>query len=118
MNRIKFTTNLDDELLEKLKIEAIKEKRDVNEILEELIKKYLDSKGGDNMDQKTLENKLRRVASKHGEIIKKSRKRSTEFDYHDQGGYMIVDAKTNGVVAGANFDLDLDDIRKHYDGEE
>ena len=37
----KFTTNLDSILLEKLKIQAIKECKDVNEILEYLIEQYL-----------------------------------------------------------------------------
>ena len=40
--RINFTTTLDDKLLEKLKIRAILEKRSLNDILEELIKGYLE----------------------------------------------------------------------------
>jgi len=39
--RVKFTTTLDSELLEKIKIRAIKEKTDVSKILETLIEKYL-----------------------------------------------------------------------------
>jgi len=41
--RVKFTTTLDEDLLEKLRIVAIKEKTNVNKILEKLIKKYLDT---------------------------------------------------------------------------
>lgn len=41
MAKQKFTTTIDGELLEKVKIQAIKEKRSVSDILEELIKKYL-----------------------------------------------------------------------------
>ena len=29
---------------------------------------------------------------------------------HDQGGYPIVEASINGVVAGSDFDLSLDDV--------
>lgn len=42
--RIKFTTTIDSELLEKIKIQAIKEKTDVSKILEILIKEYLKTK--------------------------------------------------------------------------
>lgn len=41
MAKQKFTTTIDTELLEKIKIQAIKEKRSVSDLLEELIKKYL-----------------------------------------------------------------------------
>ena len=40
--RRKFTTTLDDEILKKAKIQAIKEGRSVAEILEELLSGYLD----------------------------------------------------------------------------
>lgn len=39
--KIKFTTNIDEELLKRIKIKAIKEGRNVNEIIEELLEKYL-----------------------------------------------------------------------------
>lgn len=39
--RVKFTTNIDEELLKRIKIKAIKEGRNVNEIIEELLEKYL-----------------------------------------------------------------------------
>lgn len=42
MAKQKFTTTIDTELLEKIKIQAIKEKRSVSDLLEELIKKYLE----------------------------------------------------------------------------
>lgn len=42
MAKQKFTTTIDSELLEKIKIQAIKEKRSVSDLLEELIRKYLD----------------------------------------------------------------------------
>ena len=42
MPKQKFTTTLDETLLEKLKIKAIKEKKSVSAILEELIKQFLE----------------------------------------------------------------------------
>ncbi|MGJ0847417.1 hypothetical protein ACR77J_12070 [Tissierella praeacuta] len=42
MLRIGFKTTLEKELIDKLKIDAIKQGLNVNDILEVLIKKYLD----------------------------------------------------------------------------
>jgi len=39
--KVKFTTNIDEELLKKIKVLAIEEGRNVNEIIEELLRKYL-----------------------------------------------------------------------------
>ena len=39
--RVKFTTNIDEELLKKIKVRAIKEGKNVNEIIEELFEEYL-----------------------------------------------------------------------------
>ena len=41
--KTKFTTTVDSELLEKIKIQAIKEKVSVSNILEKLISEYLES---------------------------------------------------------------------------
>lgn len=43
MEKSKFTTTLDSELLEQIKIQAIKEKVSVSTILEKLISEYLES---------------------------------------------------------------------------
>lgn len=43
MAKQKFTTTVDSELLERVKIQAIKEKRSVSDLLEMLIRKYLES---------------------------------------------------------------------------
>ena len=42
--RSNFSTTLEKELIDKLKIQAIKESRNVNDILEELIREYLKEK--------------------------------------------------------------------------
>lgn len=42
MAKKKFTTTLEESLLEQIKIQAIREKRSVAELLEELIRAYLD----------------------------------------------------------------------------
>lgn len=39
--RVQFTTNLDAELLKQIKIKALEEGRNVNDILEQLIQEYL-----------------------------------------------------------------------------
>ncbi len=39
--KIKFTTNIDEEVLKKIKIRAIEEGKNVNKIIEELLRKYL-----------------------------------------------------------------------------
>lgn len=42
MKKVKFTTTLNENLIKDLKIKAIEENKNVNEILEELIKGYLE----------------------------------------------------------------------------
>ena len=42
--RVTFSTNLDQDLIKDLKIEAIHQGKNVNEILEEIIKEYLEKK--------------------------------------------------------------------------
>lgn len=44
MNKVKFTTTINKELLQKIKIQAVKENRSVSKILEEIISKYLEAK--------------------------------------------------------------------------
>lgn len=43
MSKVKFTTTLDENLLEQIKILAVKEKCSVSAILERLITEYLES---------------------------------------------------------------------------
>lgn len=39
--KVKFTTTIDEQLLKEIKIKAVKEDKNVNDIIEELIVKYL-----------------------------------------------------------------------------
>lgn len=39
--KVRFTTNIDEELLRKIKVRAIEEGKNVNEIMEELFEEYL-----------------------------------------------------------------------------
>lgn len=39
--KVKFTTNIDEELLKKIKVRAIEEGQNVNEIIEKLLQEYL-----------------------------------------------------------------------------
>lgn len=43
MNKVKFTTTIDENLLREIKILAIKEKCSVSAILERLIKEYINN---------------------------------------------------------------------------
>lgn len=41
MGKVKFTTTVDEDLLKRLKIQAVKEGRSVSDLLEEIATKYL-----------------------------------------------------------------------------
>lgn len=54
---------------------------------------------------------LRRKLIQKGYLLQKSRKRKTaENNINDLGGYMIVDANYNAVIAGSRFELTLEDV--------
>lgn len=55
------------------------------------------------------EARLRRRAARHGLLVRKSRLHGTPHA-KDQGGYMVLDANLNTILAGENFDLDLGDV--------
>lgn len=61
------------------------------------------------------EQKLRRLLKEEGYTLVKSRKRN--FDFNNQGGYMVVDDRINACVGGARFDWDLDDVNEFVNGE-
>jgi hypothetical protein len=60
------------------------------------------------MNEKVRENRLRRWASRLGLVLRKGRARHWNID--DHGGYMLVDAYQNYIVAGSRFDLTLDAV--------
>ena len=51
--KVKFTTNIDEKLLKAIKMKAIEENRNVNEIIEELLEKYLEE--GNDMKKIVIE---------------------------------------------------------------
>ena len=54
------------------------------------------------------EARLRRILHKQGYQLHKSRARN--WSLHNQLGYIII--KDNCVMAGADYDLSLDDVRE------
>jgi hypothetical protein len=69
------------------------------------------------MNDKVLENRLRRVAIRRGYRLEKSRRRDPGAV--DFGGYMLLDGKTNGVVLGGSQDAhpysaSLADVEKFF----
>ena len=60
--------------------------------------------------KRITEKSLRKMASMEGYSLKKSDANSTNTD--NLGGFMIVDAKTNAVVAGCRYELNELDVWK------
>lgn len=61
--------------------------------------------------EKVRENRLRRMASRQGLMLKRSRRRDPRAS--DYGCYWLIDAWTNVVVAGAGPNgpsMDLDEV--------
>ena len=66
-----------------------------------------------NMETKSKtppESTLRSRVKRMGYVLRKDRAKSVNADHC--GGYMIVDADMNAVVAGAKFDLTLEDVER------
>ncbi len=51
--------------------------------------------------------KVRRALAKDGQSLKKSK---APKGANNCGGYRLVEDKTGAIIAGANFDLTLDDV--------
>jgi ActR/RegA family two-component response regulator len=68
------------------------------------------------VEDKVRENRLRRVATRRGFSLVKSRRRDRQaIDY---GGYMVVDTYTNAVVLGVTYHAyaaTLDDVEAFLD---
>lgn len=68
------------------------------------------------MLEKSRENRLRRKAARLGMIIRKSRVRYPHLD--NLGGYALIDARRNYVIAGVRWDLGLDEVEGILDEKE
>lgn len=62
------------------------------------------------------EQRVRRKLKSEGLILRKSRVLHTHVDNY--GGYMIINAYTNGIEAGLRYDMFLDDIERYAFEEE
>jgi hypothetical protein len=71
----------------------------------------------EDQDMATLrqEKRLRGLAAVWGYAIRKDRAQTLSLDH--QGGYMLVDADRNCIIAGDRFDLDLGDLEKWLVGQ-
>jgi hypothetical protein len=72
-----------------------------------------------DIDEKVRENRLRRAAERQGLKLVKSRRRDRRALGY--GGFMIVDANLNVVVAGeldSGRALDLDQVERYLHGEQ
>ena len=58
------------------------------------------------------EARVRRALARDGLAIRKGRARTWSLD--DQGGYMVIDPRRNAVVAGENYDLDLEALEVEW----
>ncbi len=66
-----------------------------------------------NERNKSREARLRRQAKRLGLCVTKSRQRSTHSNNH--GGYMLTAIVTNCIIAGASFDLNLENLETVLD---
>ncbi len=57
---------------------------------------------------KAREQRCRRALDEMGYLLHKSRARHWSID--NQCGYMVVDYRINGVVAGSRYELTLEDV--------
>ena len=64
------------------------------------------------INQKAIEQRLRRKLQAQGYVLHKSRKAESIDNF---GGYMICDMYTSFIVRGSRFELDLDDVAQFVD---
>lgn len=60
------------------------------------------------MAEQVRERRARRNAEAMGYRLQKSRVQNPHLD--DLGGWRVLDIRSNAVVAGAKFDLDLNEV--------
>ena len=61
------------------------------------------------MKNKCKENMIRRKLRNAGYVIKKSRR---AYGINNWGGYQVIDATLNVIVAGENFNLELEELEE------
>jgi len=69
-------------------------------------------------NEKSTENFYRRKAKRLGLMLRRSRAKSIHIN--DLGGYMILDAGTNFVIAGERWSFEIGDVQEYlewYEGE-
>ena len=95
MAKVKFTTNIDEELLTEIKILALKEKRNVNEVIEEQLKNYLNKKQ-EEMKMKELRAWLEERYGTGGEVT---------INYNNE--------KVTGIMYGNDECFEMDDFYQY-----
>ena len=61
------------------------------------------------MEDARQEARVRSMARRNGYVVRRSRR---SVDAHNYGDFMLVDADTNIVQLGGNFDATLDEIER------
>jgi hypothetical protein len=65
-------------------------------------------------NDKNRENRIRRLARRHGWVLRKSRSRKYVPTMNDRGEFMLIEADRNLVVLGERFNASLDDIESFF----
>lgn len=63
----------------------------------------------EEITEKAEESRYRHILRRQGYLLRKSR---SGLNLNNQGGYMIVDAERNYIVAGQRFEMFLDDLKE------
>jgi hypothetical protein len=64
--------------------------------------------------ERSRENRIRRLARKHGYVLRKSRGRKYVPHSNDFGEYLLIEPYHNRVVLGERFNATLDDIQAFF----
>ena len=114
--RVKFTTNINEELLKEVKMTAIKEGRNVNEIIEEQLEKYLEE--GNNMKKiiiKCLEilreeqllNSIGEKLAEEPDRFPKTIENMADY-FEEQSKEYILDKLSTSSLVGADDELAIE----------
>ena len=70
----------------------------------------------DTEQHRRHEDRVRRIARRQGYALHKDK--AGVWSFNHQGGWQIVDAERNWLVAGERFDLSLDDVEQRLAEEQ